>query len=780
MTDQVGPPSPGAGAAGPGTTPVVGTPAAGTPAVDLDTCADEPIRVPGSVQPHGVLLAVGEHDLRVRHVSANVVDLVGRTADELLGAPLADVLGGPAADAVRDHVRSGGRLRGRNPVDVVVATPAGPVRADALLHRTTLAGRPLLVVELEPAHGPRPYTYPGTYAGVRDALDRLGAAATLEELYDVAAQEVRALTGFDRVMVYRFDDDYNGEVVAEARRADLNPFLGLHYPASDIPPQARALYETSGIRLIADVGYTPSPIVPAHDAASGEPLDLTYAALRSVSPVHVEYLTNMGVRASMSISLLRGGRLWGLVACHHYAGPHAVPYGVRASAEFLGSVLSLRLVGRAQDRELERELEAQAAIARVLPVARDPDLGLAEALAERDPGLLTVVPAHGLVVVADGRAATAGDVPDDVDPLRAWVLAQPDPVTVRTALGESDPALAATLPDVAGLLALRLPDDQVVVWLRHEQVRDVYWGGDPQNKAIARREGDRVRLSPRKSFDRWREVVRGRSEPWAPAHVRAAHDLRSRLLEVVIVRNRWQLAAARAVQLSLLPQRLPQVPGWALHARYAPAAGGRVGGDWYDALELPDGRFAVVVGDVAGHGVGAAAAMGQLRNALRAYLLQGADVGDALADLDRLARRTMPEDMATVVAAVVDPATGVATLAVAGHPRPLVLSADGGAVLAPVRVDRPVGVGSGDPQVLELRLEPGGGLVLYSDGLVDSRTTALADGIERLVAAFDRPDPTVPVDVDEVMADCQDPDSKDDMTLLLLCRDLDLPSGARP
>lgn len=151
-----------------------------------------------------------------------------------------------------------------------------------------------------------------------------------------------------------------------------------------------------------------------------------------------------------------------------------------------------------------------------------------------------------------------------------------------------------------------------------------------------------------------------------------------------------------------------------------------------------------------------------------------------LADLDVLARRTMPDDMATLVLAVVDPRTGVAEVGAAGHPQPLVLGADGGATLLSLRVDRPVGVGSGAPQVTEVHVEPGGGLVLYSDGLVDSRSTALADGLDRLVRHFDRPDPSVPLDVDEIVADCSDPDSKDDMTLLLLCRDAALPPGARP
>lgn len=749
--------------------------APGSPAtvpLDLDACAAEPIRVPGSVQPHGVLLAVTEPGLEVRHASQNVERLVGRPAGDVVGADLASVLGAEAADAVRQHVRTFGDLRARNPLGVDVLGVEGPLAMDAILHRVAIGETTLLVVELEPAYGPRPFSFPNTYQAVRGAIEELNRARTLEELYDVAAREVRALTGFDRVMVYRFDPEYNGEVVAEAKRDDLNSFLGLHYPASDIPPQARQLYETNWVRLIADVGYVPSPVVPPFDPAGGEPLDMTHAVLRSVSPVHIEYLGNMGVRASMSISLLREGKLWGLVACHHYSGPLMPPYGARAAAEFLGSTLSLRLVARAEERELETELAAQAVIARVLHAARDADRALADALVA-EPGVLALVPASGAVVRADGLVTTAGEVPAHVGPLLDWAASRPDPVTSVTALQVDEPGLAATLPGVAGVLAVRLPENQCVVWLRHEVVRDVYWGGDPHNAKIAREEDGKVRLSPRLSFERWREVVRGRSEPWADAHVRAVEDLRTRLLEVLLLRNRWQMAAARAVQQSLLPRDLPQPAGWTLHARYEPSAGGRVGGDWYDALELPDGRIAVVVGDVAGHGVGAAAAMGQLRNALRAYVLRGQDVADALADLDALARRTMPDDLATLVVAVVDPATGDAQVAGAGHPQPLLVDGAGRPALAEVAVDRPVGVGSGSPRATRVHVDAGGALVLYSDGLVDSRSTSLADGIERLVGAFDAARRGAPVDIDDVVAACRDDDSTDDLTLLVLAREPD-------
>lgn len=741
--------------------------------VDLDNCAREPIHVPGSIQPRGVLLAVTEPDLVVRHASENVGTVLGRPVEDVLGGTLADVLGPHGADVIELHVRTWGNLRARNPILVTAATPQGDLELDAVLHRIAVDDDTLLIVELELASGPRPFSFPNTYQAVRGAVEQLNHTHELGQLYDITAREVRALTGFDRVMIYRFDPEYNGEVVAEAMRPDLNPFLGLHYPATDIPPQARALYEKNWIRLISDVGYAPARIAPGLDERSGEPLDLTHSILRSVSPIHLEYLRNMGVAASMSISLLRNGRLWGLIACHHYSGPHEPPYGVRAAAEFLGSTLSLRLVARVEEDELEDRIRAGRTQARILLAARDEDRSLATALVT-GAALLDLVPAQGAVVSADGVVDSVGRVRADPTALLAWVAEQQAEVVVRGALALEEPALAAALPDVAGLLALRLPDGQALVWLRHEAVHNVDWGGDPHNKAIAQREGDDVRLSPRKSFDLWRETVRGQCEPWSDREVRSAEELRGHLLEVLLERSRLQVRAAEMVQRSLLPASLPAPDGWSVEARYEPAAGGRVGGDWYDALVLPDGRLAVVVGDVAGHGLSAAAAMGQIRNALRAYLLRGDSTAVTLAALDHVVRWTMPYEMATVVVALVDVGTGEVTLSVAGHPRPLHLQVDGSAVLLEVPIDRPLGVGSGEVPTSTLWLEPGAGLMLYSDGVVDSRQTSLRDGLRRLRRLVDHTDdPDREIDLDQVLRECRDPASIDDVTVLLLRRSRD-------
>ncbi len=738
--------------------------------VDLDNCAREPIHIPGSVQPRGVLLVVQDEGSVVLQASTNVADVLGRPLDGVLGRPLPEVLGASPARIVLEQLAAVPDHRTRNPGLVHVDTGTGTVVLDVVVHRpppATLADPgPVFVVELEVADGPRPLTYGSTYESVRDAIADLNRAGELTALYDTAARHVRRLTGFDRVMVYRFDAEYNGEVVAEARRSDLEPFLGLHYPASDIPPQARALYEKSWIRLISDVDYTPVPVVPTAEPLSGRPLDLTYATLRSVSPIHCEYLRNMGVRASMSISLLRDGKLWGMVACHHYSGPHAPSYGVRAAAEFLGVALSARLVAQVEEELLAESRRASGVLARLVGASRDEDVRLVQALTRTDD-LLELVPADGVVVWAGGDLATRGRVPDEEGcrKVAAWAAAVADGVLATDHLADAPGAPDA--PGVAGALALALPDGGAVVWLRDEVVRTVDWGGDPNHKAIAVREGDGVRLSPRQSFDLWREHVRGRSAPWDERHVSTVADLRVHLVEALFRRGQAEVFAARALQRTLLPSRLPAVPGWAVDARYEPSGSGQVGGDWYDVLVLADGRLALVVGDVAGHGLATAAAMGQLRNATRAFLLDAAPPATVLARVGALARWTLPGQMATMAVALLDPATGEVEHAAAGHLPPLVVRADGSAAWRPLLGSPLIGLLDGAPAADRLTLAAGDTLLLLTDGVLERRGESMRVAMQRAAAHVGRP---VPGALAEVVDHLRDAASEDDATLVLLTR----------
>ena len=340
-------------------------------------------------------------------------------------------------------------------------------------------------------------------------------------------------------------------------------------------------------------------------------------------------------------------------------------------------------------------------------------------------------------------------------------------IVATDSLRRDAPLVAATVPGVAGVLALNLAEGDAVVWLRREVARSVDWGGDPHNKAIALREGDSVRLSPRKSFDRWRETVRGESLPWSEEELDTAAVLRRHAVEALYLRGLADSRAAEILHRSSLPTSLPKTPGWSIEARYTPGDGGRVGGDWYDALCLPDGRLAIAVGDVAGHGMAAASTMGQLRNALRALLVRDSSPGAAASGLDTLAKQTMSGEMATLLVAVIDTVTGRMEYVRAGHLRPLVLAADGSAGWHADVGTLPIGYGRGAPVTGVLDIPAGGGVVLFTDGLVERRGTPMPDGLEQLRVAFSGPGAT---DLDALIACVRDPRSDDDATAVVVRR----------
>ncbi|OBB96529.1 histidine kinase [Mycobacterium sp. 852002-40037_SCH5390672] len=740
----------------------------GTP-IDLDNCAREPIHIPGSIQPRGVLAVVREPAFVVRQVSANVANLLGRPVEAVLDRHLSALIGAEQATRIGQTAATFGSLRQNNPLEFTIEV-AGESRAfDAILHREPGG---VLLVELEIAYGARPFSFPNTYQAVRGAVEELNRANTLTELYATAARAIRDLTGFDRVMVYRYDEEYNGEVVAESKRDDLNSFLGLHYPSTDIPAQARALYEKNWIRLISDVDYTPAPLVPSVDPMSTAPLDLTYATLRSVSPIHIEYLQNMGVHASMSISLLRQGQLWGLIACHHYAGPHLPPFGTRAAAEFLGSTLSLRLVDRFEDEELHKRLAAQAVLAKLTAATLDDREPLSAALLGA-PDLLDLVPADGVVVRFGGDLRVRGSVPppEIVTAVAAWARAADDEIASSECLSRALPKLDLDPHLAAGALALNLPDGQYAIWFRREALRSVDWGGDPYNKAIAVSEGDQIRLSPRKSFDRWREIVHQRSEPWTLSQTESAEALRRQLVDSLYRRTRGALRVAETLQRSLLPESIPTLDNWHLSAHYEPAAGDNVGGDWYDAFELRDGRLIVLIGDVAGHGIAAAGTMAALRNALRAQLFAGAAPAEALEQLNDFCLHMLRGAFATVIAARVDLGSGQVEAASAGHLMPYLTGSTANpvveAVPAPITLSPPIGVKGVKYALSTFTVEPGQGLVLFSDGLVERRGELIDDGLDLLAQTLGRADDTAATRIWTAMASGH---TDDDVTIITLHR----------
>lgn len=496
--------------------------------VDIAQCDKEPIHIPGSIQPHGVLLVLSEPELTILQASANTPSVLGVEAGELLGSRLETLLDEGSLQQLREALRSE-RPGDDNPL----ALAAGARAFDGIVHRHLGA----TILELEPA---RPPELPGAavmplHRRIRRALARLQSSFSLSELCRTAAAEVRQLTGFERVVVYRFDEEGHGEVVAEEKPEGVDAYLGLHYPASDIPRQARELYLRNWLRLIPDRDYSPAPLVPTLRPDTGTPLDLSFSVLRSVSPVHVEYLRNLGVRASMSISLVHEGRLWGLISCSHHSGPHHVPYEVRSACELVGRVLSQQLgaVAALEERQWRARAQAlEAELAETMHAESEADTLMG--LRRRTDALLALTGAGGVAIVTQGACHTEGNVPgpEALQGLVAWLREQPPRAILSTrALSRAYPPAEAFQDVGSGLIALCLPKPvpEYVLWFRPEVVRTVNWGGNPEKPVEPR--GDTPRLHPRRSFALWSEEVRGTCLPWTPAELDGVADLRRHALE---------------------------------------------------------------------------------------------------------------------------------------------------------------------------------------------------------------------------------------------------------
>ena len=510
-----------------------------TPQIDLSTCDREPIHLLGTIMPHGAMIAC-DTDGTIRHAAGDCATLLGTPTADLVGQPV-ETLFSPGQ---WDLVRSLGPAieQPRHLLFPLLSIP-GALPTDASVHHSD----GLTLIEYEAAQ-PADANAADPLGCVRLLLDGLDAAGGVDAYCREAAARLRGVIGYDRVMVYRFAPNGDGEVIAESCADGIDSFLGLRYPASDIPQQARALYVRNALRLIADLGSVPSPIVPALNPLTARPLDLGQAVLRDVSPVHRLYLRNMGVAASMSLSIIRDGKLWGLFACHHHS-PRNLPRHLRAICELFGSMFSLQLDVRERSDALEHRLASRKVLQQImLNMAAEEDF--ADALVNQSPGLLEYIEADGaavrverhggIAVFANERLAVGGRLPgsDQILGLIDWLGDHmgPDDLFATDRLADHW-APARDFVDVgAGLLAFALPREprDYVLWFRPEVARTVRWGGDPAKPVSRAPDGET--LTPRASFAEWIQQVRGQSEPWGPADRAAATELRVALLEIVLRR----------------------------------------------------------------------------------------------------------------------------------------------------------------------------------------------------------------------------------------------------
>jgi chemotaxis family two-component system sensor kinase Cph1 len=467
---------------------------------DLDECAREPIHVPGSIQPHGFLFVLSDSDLHVVAVSQNAADHMGLVATAMIGCPITDFLVSETAEGLSAAIATGDtaiRVRFRQPTSAAEYTALFHVSASLLL---------LEIVPRIPAERAE-----AVFGHVHLAIERIRKSESTSSACQTLATEIRRLAGFDRVMVYRFDQDWNGEVIAEDKAADAHSYRGHAFPASDIPAQARSLYTRNTVRLIPDTRYIPSPLVPPALASTSQPIDLSSVMLRSISPVHLEYLANMMVMASMSVSIVRDGRLWALVACHH-PSPRFLPHRVLQGCELLAQAVAWYL-----DADERKATAACVAAVRYLEAEiagrADDKMDYRQRLESIAQALFALTLSQGLAICDDQGVWTVGQVPADelILLMVTWLRKSGEKRVITDRLPELFAASKSYRAIASGIAAIQLANGWLI-WFRSEWRHTLTWAGEPiklVQTGIAE-----ARIGPRKSFASWHESVFGRSRPW--------------------------------------------------------------------------------------------------------------------------------------------------------------------------------------------------------------------------------------------------------------------------
>ncbi|PMB21774.1 sensor histidine kinase [Fischerella thermalis] len=500
--------------------------------LNLTSLKEPSIHTISQIQPHGVLLVLEEPELNILQVSSNTYDVFGITPENMLQKKLEDLL-----DPFQMEKIKAGLLQESldmiNPTKIWARVKGDEyIVFDGIFHRNADG---FLILELELAFSQENIPFLSFYHLARASINKLEETGNLHDFCQILVQEVRKVTGFDRVMLYKFDDDGHGSVIAEEKLATMESYLGLHYPESDIPRPARKLFASNWIRIIPDTHAEPVEIFPAINPLSQRRPDLTNSILRSPYSCHIEYLHNMGVGASLTISLIKEGKLWGLIACHHQT-PKYVSYEMRKACEFLGRVIFSELADREETEDYDYRMRltyVQSALVEYMSQEEN----FIDGLVKHQPNLLDLTNAQGAAICFGGNYTLIGETPkeEDLNFLVQWLKNNVEEEVFYT---DSLPRLypdAQNFKNVAsGLLAIPISKQNYVLWFRPEVIQTVNWGGDPNRAFEVNTSDGNTRLCPRKSFELWKETVRLTSLRWQAVEVKAALELRKAIVNIVL------------------------------------------------------------------------------------------------------------------------------------------------------------------------------------------------------------------------------------------------------
>jgi two-component system, chemotaxis family, sensor kinase Cph1 len=495
----------------------------------LATDHDNPIHIPGSIQPHGVLLAFSTQ-LQILQVSNNTREYLGKRPQELLGKYLSCLFNAEQLEAIQQCLRED--FGGVNYLDLSLATSEGERYFDGFLHQTS----GIVILELELTDSCSSESFSSVHTLTKGAIAKLKRASELKEFLQLTTSELRKIAGFDHVMVYKFDHDQAGEVIAEAKREDLPSYLGLRYPNFDIPEPARELYKRSLLRFIPNFAVESVELQPKENPVTHEPLDLSLSVLRSFGSCCAEYHQNMDTAALLVISIIKDSKLWGLISFHHQT-PKYIPYKIRASCEFLGEVISLELANKVIQEKADYKTKLESLRSQVMEsISQQEDL--VDALIQPEARLLELVGASGVAVCINDDITLRGKTPNiqNVRSLITWVETQGiDNIFYTNCLAKIYPEAIAFKDIASGLLLLQISRirQYYILWFRPEVIQTVNWAGNPQENIQLQEDGS-IKLSPRKSFEKWQEIVQLTSEPWKDSELDSALSIRSAIIGIVI------------------------------------------------------------------------------------------------------------------------------------------------------------------------------------------------------------------------------------------------------